>query len=76
MDGLKELMERRLNEAGWRIDMMSKCREVVQAKGSGTSFEMLFQSIRQLGKDQVPKEIKDDVLHHIKYCYEDELKEK
>ncbi|GBN28273.1 hypothetical protein AVEN_260533-1 [Araneus ventricosus] len=26
MDRLKDLMERRLSEVGWRIDMMSKCR--------------------------------------------------
>ncbi|GBM94178.1 hypothetical protein AVEN_273371-1 [Araneus ventricosus] len=75
MDRLKDLMERRLSEVGWRIDMMAKCREIVQINGSKTSYEMLFQPLRQVGKDIVPTEVKEDVLQKIKYCYESETKE-
>ncbi|KAF8791845.1 transcription and mRNA export factor ENY2-like [Argiope bruennichi] len=70
MERLKELMERRLLEVGWRSRMLGKCRAIALRTGQNTTYEMLYQPLKDEGKDMIPSSVKYDLLQKIVCSYE------
>ncbi|GFR15211.1 transcription and mRNA export factor ENY2 [Trichonephila clavata] len=53
-DRLRDLMSVRLNETGWRLHMMSHCREFIRKKGGKVTYEVLYQSLKENAYQKVP----------------------
>ncbi|GFY49823.1 transcription and mRNA export factor ENY2 [Trichonephila inaurata madagascariensis] len=74
-DRLRDLMSIRLGEAGWRLHMMSHCREFIRKKGGKVTYEVLYQSLKETAFQKVPDAVKEELLQKLKYSYESEVKE-
>ena len=67
LDRLKELLDQRLRDSGWRDELKKKCRQLIQEKGlEETSVDDLVAEITPYGRATVPDEVKEELLNSIR----------
>ncbi|KAL8566328.1 Transcription and mRNA export factor eny2 [Nucella lapillus] len=64
---LKELLRTRLIECGWRDQLKSQCKEIVQNKGlEHITVDDLVAEITPKGRALVPDSVKKELLQRIR----------
>ena len=64
---LKELLRARLIESGWRDNLKTKCKEIIQNKGlEKITVQQLVEEITPYARSTVPENIKSELLSHLR----------
>ena len=70
---LKELLCARLIESGWRDQLKTKCKEIIQNKGlEKITISQLVEEITPFARSTVPENIKSELLSHLREFINDQ----
>jgi enhancer of yellow 2 transcription factor len=64
---LKELLNSRLTEVGWKGEVVHQCQGVIQRDGlEKVTLDSLVRETSQRGRDTVPSHVKAEMLEQIR----------
>lgn len=71
---LKELLRARLVEGGWRDQLKTKCKELIQNKGlEKITVQQLVEEVTPYARSTVPENIKAELLSHLREFIQQQL---
>jgi len=73
LEKLKQTLRDRLQECGWTDSMRKICKERVRASNiDDVSIDNLVDEVTPIGRDQVPAEIKNEILLKLRAFLDEE----
>lgn len=72
IEKLKQTLRDRLQTCGWTDQMKTICKEKVRNQDiESVTIDELVQQVTPLGRDRVPAEVKQEILHQLRNFLDD-----